>query len=577
MKKNKNTYIHRINKCFAVMIVFVMVLSVSVIETHAAASVRILIDNHTVQFNEDMGFPFIDENDRTQVPLRVTLETFGAVVTWDHDKYMVQAEYQGTIIHIPINEKYIIVNGDIVENDSMAVIVNDRSYCPIRIVLESFGASVKWYGEVNTVSVDSNPDGVTYGTPIKEDAEVEDVEINDIEIDDADIRTITQLTILANFTDRELITTEEEWHEFWYNEENSVKRYYSDMSNGSVLIQGADETYGMEDNGIIVVDLDIKHPDLEGGDLSGFDSTSFYQHILDEIVGYIDLKQYDLNNDFHIDSDELAVVVIAAGHENSPYMPAGEKAVYGVAYTGGPINEADGVGLTDYALSGELYAQDYNKAPMATIGVVTHEFGHLLGLPDLYDTDYSSVGLDYHALMAAGSHTYNSIAGLDFGEYPSPMIAWSRIEAGLMEPTVIAEDGTYSVFSEVGEYNILKVPTANPDVYYLIENRQFNGYARAFNFYMDYPGIMIWRVNEAIIRSNYEANAVNNAEGARGIELIEAGGTSDLYQPGLDYWYTRYNHYFSKSWHSTYESNFGISFKVIDNIGTEMRIEIDFK
>jgi M6 family metalloprotease-like protein len=35
------------------------------------------------------------------------------------------------------------------------------------------------------------------------------------------------------------------------------------------------------------------------------------------------------------------------------------------------------------------------------IGVLCHEMGHFLGLPDYYDTDYSTVGLSIYSLMAS--------------------------------------------------------------------------------------------------------------------------------------------------------------------------------
>ena len=40
---------------------------------------------------------------------------------------------------------------------------------------------------------------------------------------------------------------------------------------------------------------------------------------------------------------------------------------------------------------------------LVSIGVFCHEYGHQLGMPDLYDTDYSGNGLGLFCLMAAGS------------------------------------------------------------------------------------------------------------------------------------------------------------------------------
>ncbi|MFA6983575.1 MAG: stalk domain-containing protein, partial [Sedimentibacter sp.] len=49
-----------------------------------ADDVVINIDSTKVEFNEELGFPFVDENDRTQVPFRATLEKYGAKVEWNN-------------------------------------------------------------------------------------------------------------------------------------------------------------------------------------------------------------------------------------------------------------------------------------------------------------------------------------------------------------------------------------------------------------------------------------------------------------------------------------------------------------
>ncbi|WP_169306980.1 immune inhibitor A domain-containing protein [Ferrimonas sediminicola] len=59
----------------------------------------------------------------------------------------------------------------------------------------------------------------------------------------------------------------------------------------------------------------------------------------------------------------------------------------------------------------------------AAAGVCTHEFGHDLGLPDEYDTDYSEHGspVGLWSLMSGGSWTGNPA-----GSQPSSMSAWAR-------------------------------------------------------------------------------------------------------------------------------------------------------
>jgi hypothetical protein len=142
------------NKILIFVIVLSLVLSLS---AFAANSVNISIGEELVEFNKEYGSPFIDENNRTQVPFRVTMEKFGAVVDWNNDTRRAIAEKEGIVVEVPIGEDYIIKNGEIIKNDTSALIKDGRTYLPIRAVLESFGADVGWNNDTRTVLVDKNP------------------------------------------------------------------------------------------------------------------------------------------------------------------------------------------------------------------------------------------------------------------------------------------------------------------------------------------------------------------------------------------------------------------------------------
>ena len=80
---------------------------------------------------------------------------------------------------------------------------------------------------------------------------------------------------------------------------------------------------------------------------------------------------------------------------------------YGI-YTTGDSDAScpGGYKVNDYIIMPELYSTG-PPAIQATIGVFAHEYGHALGLPDLYDTDNSSEGIGEWSLMASGS--WNSV------------------------------------------------------------------------------------------------------------------------------------------------------------------------
>lgn len=48
-----------------------------------AAEIDIAIDGNSIEFTQSSGKPFVDSANRTQVPLRITMEELGAKVDWD--------------------------------------------------------------------------------------------------------------------------------------------------------------------------------------------------------------------------------------------------------------------------------------------------------------------------------------------------------------------------------------------------------------------------------------------------------------------------------------------------------------
>ena len=81
--------------------------------------------------------------------------------------------------------------------------------------------------------------------------------------------------------------------------------------------------------------------------------------------------------------------------------------------------------------------EETGSGQLIRIGVFCHEFGHVLGLPDLYDTDYSSRGVGYWSMMAGGSWNGG-------GLYPSHFDAWSKYQLGWVNPVIVERD-TFSV------------------------------------------------------------------------------------------------------------------------------------
>jgi len=133
--------------------VLFLVLTVLVSLT-ASAYTQVYIDGNEVPFSDSTGYPIVD-NGRTLVPLRVTMETFGAEVDWEKSSSTAFVRFGTTTVRCSIGDSFIYRNNVKVENDAAAVITGGRTYLPIRAVLEAFGATVGWDNATKSVRVES--------------------------------------------------------------------------------------------------------------------------------------------------------------------------------------------------------------------------------------------------------------------------------------------------------------------------------------------------------------------------------------------------------------------------------------
>ena len=79
------------------------------------------------------------------MPLRKITEAANADVDFDSENRIVSIVKDDTEVLVPINENYIMVNGLRVEIDTAAEIDEDeRTYMPIRAVMEALGYNVEW-------------------------------------------------------------------------------------------------------------------------------------------------------------------------------------------------------------------------------------------------------------------------------------------------------------------------------------------------------------------------------------------------------------------------------------------------
>jgi len=95
-------------------------------------------------------------NDRTMVPFREIFEYFEANVEWDEKERSVTAERDRKTVSLKIGSADAIVAGKATKLDSPPVIIDSRTYVPLRFIAEGLDASVSWNGQTRTVSISTN-------------------------------------------------------------------------------------------------------------------------------------------------------------------------------------------------------------------------------------------------------------------------------------------------------------------------------------------------------------------------------------------------------------------------------------
>lgn len=177
----------------------------------------------------------------------------------------------------------------------------------------------------------------------------------------------------------------------------------------------------------------------------------------------------------------------------------------------------DGKSFDLYSCSTEMLSSESLNI-LEGVGTFCHEFTHVLGLPDFYDTDYDTNGLSHHPgewdLMAGG-------ADHNYGRTPVGYTLFERYAVGWAHPVVIKQAGSFTLenvaTSQAGY--ILKTPKNNE--YFTIENRQQQGWDR----YLPGHGMIVTRVDSSSSYS-WVTNVVNAKPTRNYFELLRAGNTT---------------------------------------------------
>ena len=324
-------------------------------------------------------------------------------------------------------------------------------------------------------------------------------------------RDIPLLAIIMNWSDYSE-TSALLWHNKLFSQEsNSVASWYRKNTQEEINLLPATESSGTVNDGIIMLDMKRAHP-------GSINSTLFRDSYIksaitsSEVVDSIDFSKYDTNGDKMIDREELQILFIVAGGEES-YGDNPSHSVWALAwsfenYTAPKIDGVEVMKYTgDAKTSGSFLLFGANHGDhKATIGIIAHEMGHsLLDLFDYYD-DGGGSGLGVYDIMSGGSWAYTS-SDYYSGETPTQFSLFNKMEADFTNKLTTL-DASQTLTIQCSSNEGIKLKTKSSYEYFLIECRDTNKQSSDLSF-----ASFDYRFSDKLFTAIYHVDDRKDSEG----------------------------------------------------------------
>lgn len=295
----------------------------------------------------------------------------------------------------------------------------------------------------------------------------------------------------------------------WSNGANgSARDFYYQSSNGlfdpefvvvgPVTLSRQATYYGMDDD----INNDINMADA-------------IEEACDLIDEEVDFTEFDTNGDGYVDN--IYFFYAGGGQADDPngtnYIWP-HSAVMEEAWNRRLVY--DGMVIGHYACSNELRYNTMGEKIPTGIGTFVHEFGHVLGLVDHYDTSYGyfTFCLGTYDTMATGSYNNNM-------NTPPLFSAFERAELAWLDYDILTNDAdSITLIPELGASNKafrVNVP-GKENEFFVFENRQKTG----FDTYLPGYGMLVWHIDQD--KDAWDNNIVNINSTHQRIDIVEADG-----------------------------------------------------
>lgn len=329
------------------------------------------------------------------------------------------------------------------------------------------------------------------------------------------------LVVLANFTDQQFSVSSDPRQTIddmlnkpgfdEYNATGSVFDYYNSVSAGQFFPKF--DVYGP-------VNVSRRHIDYvsgwgetyingDGKETAVYAPGRLVEEVVQALDGEINFADYDANGDGLVDF----IYVFHAG-QGATTGGGTNRTIWPHAFTlesaiGAGV-DVDGVTVNRYAMSCEL-----NNRTLMGAGMFCHEFSHVLGMPDLYDTANNNG-------TASQCFTPGTFSNMDAGNYnndahTSPTFSgYERYAMEWMKPVEINAAADLTILPLTARNLAYKVPTQNAQEYFIFEARA----PQSYDTYLEGHGLAVWHIDFDL--GIWQNNTVNNTAAHQRIDLLEA-------------------------------------------------------
>ena len=282
-----------------------------------------------------------------------------------------------------------------------------------------------------------------------------------------------------------------------YGATGCARQYFLDSSNGQFDLTC--DVYGP-------VTLPNNRSYYGGNGFSGHDRQP-EEMVIDAIKQLdptVDFSLYDRDKDGILDNVFLFYAgkgEASGGSADTVWPHAWNLEQAGKSFT------VDGVLVDHYACTCELQGSKPDG-----IGTFCHEFSHIMGLPDLYNT------------VSGGNYTPGEWSVMDYGPYnndsrtPPSYSAYERNAMGWLDLQTISEATSVKLEDLKKSNKAAVIGTSRDNEFFLFENRQ----QTSWNTYLPGHGMLIWHID--YVPSVWDGNTVNNDPDHQYVDLVEANG-----------------------------------------------------